>query len=239
MAGGEAAVSAVDPRLRRACAASSPELARGLARVEHLLAAISTPGCPTPGWPPCGLHAVAALWWARAGGAHPRGAVPAAAAAELTHLATLQHAGVVDRPATSARLDTAGRTGNHQRILAGDRLLAQAYLLATSAGPGVLRVLATGFAEAAEEQILRVAPACAAHGAGQVDPAPCARPGARRPPCAPLLAAAASAGAVVASRGDVARAGAWGRRLAECASLEELGASLAEPCAAAGMARPR
>ncbi|MFI6587603.1 polyprenyl synthetase family protein [Embleya sp. NPDC050493] len=63
----------------------------------------------------------------------PDGAIKAATAVELLHLATLYHDDVMDSAATRRDRPTANSLwGNNRSIMAGDMLLAQAYLVASS-----------------------------------------------------------------------------------------------------------
>lgn len=189
-----------DPRL----AVSDPGLAAELDPCLRAVAELVDPVAeevevPDERWPPVGLHALVCLLCAHLGSWQPEPAATAGAAAELTYLAALHHGHVLDVPTGQPGLAGSGRSHNERHILAGDRCLAHAGVLAVHAGTDIFRTLATGLAAA---QQTRLVPAAGGPGG----------------PTAPLLGAAAGVGAVVSGceAAVVGVATACGRALGDC-----------------------
>lgn len=194
-----------DPRLAVRDPGLAAELGPCLRAVVELVDPVAEPvEAPDGSWPPVGLHALVCLLCAQLGRWRPEPAATAAAAAELTYLAALHHGHVLDVPPGQPGLARQGRSHNEQHILAGDRCLAHAAVLAVRAGTDIFRTLASGLAAAQQARL--VPPAGDRDGPD------------RDGPTAPLLAAAAGVGAAVAGCRDdlVGAATACGRALGDC-----------------------
>ncbi|NMD57394.1 MULTISPECIES: polyprenyl synthetase family protein [Tsukamurella] len=101
----------------------------------------------------------------RIGGTPSDQVITAAAAMELTHLATLYHDDVMDEADTRRGAPSANaRWGNSIAILAGDYLFAKASGYGADLGPRAVGVIATCFGELVTGQMLEL------KGAGEGDP---------------------------------------------------------------------
>ncbi|CAM3656148.1 polyprenyl synthetase family protein [Tsukamurella ocularis] len=101
----------------------------------------------------------------RIGGAPSDQVITAAAAMELTHLATLYHDDVMDEADTRRGAPSANaRWGNSIAILAGDYLFARASAYGADLGPRAVGVIAKCFGELVTGQMLEL------KGAGDGDP---------------------------------------------------------------------
>ncbi|TWS23047.1 polyprenyl synthetase family protein [Tsukamurella sputi] len=101
----------------------------------------------------------------RIGGTPSDQVITAAAAMELTHLATLYHDDVMDEADTRRGAPSANaRWGNSIAILAGDYLFARASSYGAELGPRAVGVIATCFGELVTGQMLEL------KGAGDSDP---------------------------------------------------------------------
>ncbi|KXP12824.1 geranylgeranyl pyrophosphate synthase [Tsukamurella pulmonis] len=101
----------------------------------------------------------------RIGGAPSDQVITAAAAMELTHLATLYHDDVMDEADTRRGAPSANaRWGNSIAILAGDYLFARASAYGADLGPRAVGVIAKCFGELVTGQMLEL------KGAGEGDP---------------------------------------------------------------------
>ena len=101
----------------------------------------------------------------RIGGTPSDQVITAAAAMELTHLATLYHDDVMDEADTRRGAPSANaRWGNSIAILAGDYLFAKASGYGADLGPRAVGVIATCFGELVTGQMLEL------KGAGDADP---------------------------------------------------------------------
>ncbi|GAB3131987.1 polyprenyl synthetase family protein [Tsukamurella serpentis] len=101
----------------------------------------------------------------RIGGTPSEQVITAAAAMELTHLATLYHDDVMDEADTRRGAPSANaRWGNSIAILAGDYLFARASAYGADLGPRAVGVIATCFGELVTGQMLEL------KGPGEGDP---------------------------------------------------------------------
>ncbi|BDH55685.1 polyprenyl synthetase family protein [Tsukamurella sp. PLM1] len=101
----------------------------------------------------------------RIGGTPSPEVITAAAAMELTHLATLYHDDVMDEADTRRGAPSANaRWGNSIAILAGDYLFARASAFGADLGPRAVGVIAKCFGELVTGQMLEL------KGAGDADP---------------------------------------------------------------------
>ncbi|MBS4102226.1 polyprenyl synthetase family protein [Tsukamurella paurometabola] len=101
----------------------------------------------------------------RIGGTPSEQVITAAAAMELTHLATLYHDDVMDEADTRRGAPSANaKWGNSIAILAGDYLFARASAYGADLGPRAVGVIATCFGELVTGQMLEL------KGAGSGDP---------------------------------------------------------------------
>ena len=101
------------------------------------------------------FRAMLVLLAARFGDPRDKRVVTAAAAVELTHLATLFHDDVMDEAAMRRGRESANsRWGNSIAILAGDHLFARSSRLIADLGPEAVRIQAETFARLVDGQLL-------------------------------------------------------------------------------------
>lgn len=139
----------VDPVLRAAIDTLHPDTAR-MARYHK--GWVDADGNPATGVSPGkGVRPALALWSARAAGASPEVAIPAAVAVELVHDFSLVHDDIIDEDRLRRGRPTAWTVyGIGPAVLLGDLLLALAHTTVTAAGPhgaDAARALGTAVAE--------------------------------------------------------------------------------------------